>query len=79
MVLPKTRPSTWINWVLFLGERTGWPLRRQWQAVALRLAAEVQPALTVTQTLRRAGIRLFALKMASWRQLAQQQPVFFVD
>ena len=34
------------------------------EAVALRLAAEVQPALTVTQTLRRQGLAICAQK---WR------------
>ena len=48
------------------------------EAVALRLAAEVQPALTVTQTLRRQGFGYLRSKMTSWRQLAQQQPVFLL-
>ena len=48
------------------------------EAVALRLAAEVQPALTVTQTLRRQGFGYLRSKMASWCQLAQQQPVFLL-
>lgn len=34
------------------------------EAVALRLAAEVQPALTVTQTLRRQG---FGYLRSKWR------------
>jgi hypothetical protein len=48
------------------------------EAVALRLVADVEPALQVTQTLRRNGFGYLRAKMASWCELAHHQPVFLL-
>ncbi|MFG6455867.1 hypothetical protein [Roseateles sp. BYS96W] len=48
------------------------------EVVARRLAAEVQPKLNVTQTLRKNGFGYLRSKMANWCQMAQHQPVFLL-
>lgn len=48
------------------------------EAVALRLVAEVRPALQVTQKLRRNGFGYLRSKMANWCELARHQPIFLL-
>lgn len=48
------------------------------EAVARRLVADVEPALQVTQTLRKNGFGYLRAKMASWCELARHQPVLLL-
>lgn len=48
------------------------------EAVARRLVAELEPALQVTQTLRRNGFGYLRAKMANWCELARHQPVLLL-
>lgn len=48
------------------------------ESVALRLVAEVQPALQVTQKLRKNGFGYLRSKMASWCEVARHQPVLLL-
>ncbi|MDZ7856187.1 hypothetical protein [Sphaerotilus sp.] len=48
------------------------------EAVARRLVAEVQPALEVSQTLRRNGFGYLRSRMSNWCELARFQPILLL-